>query len=968
MAFLGTAALVLVGSVGTGAPVHAATPTPTPTTNTKPAPPKGSPAPAAPTLPPNAPKPGVTPVVAPSRLARLAAAPATAASASLPSTTCTAGACDLWALTGKITVAGGPVGGLAVWGFSTTAAGPAQIPGPNLIVNATENITITLHNQLTVARPDGKPENLSLEVPAAQVQPDTAGKAPGQSQVYHYGKLAPGTYLYQAGPTADAPRQIRMGLSGLLIVRPDNFSTTNSAYGGTAKDGFTAEATAELSEFDPEFNTRPFKADPIDYHASLFLVNGHTFDSANSTFGKIDVGNGDILLLRYANLGPHDRGMTIENERQQVLADDSHILKNPADVATKWLTPGQVSDAFILVDPSEKLGNHIPIFESGYHFNNGPSLGLGGALSYLDVVKGLGGTPSGPVTQVTVTPPTNAGRVTDTPEHVTGTITATTPPLNNDAEWWLDDPKLPGSAPASQHFTLGANGAVDFTIPQTTLNTLLMGSANRDGDHIIWVHGQDAGGWGVLSGDVFTYNAAGADAGALSVHLSPTNGSRYTDVANGAGTNGADKPTKDLVILGTFAAALSDWVVMGGEYCLDATNCASGSGTPVYITPAPTQCPAGSTLNAQRQCVNQTPPPATVAPVPLAFYKTMPDACVPPPPPPGIPAPPPVDPPGGGSTVSFCGVVPASVLTSNSFAEGKHTLYFRACEVPNQSTSTFMGSCRWGDFNLAGASIDFVKDTHGPAASGVVIDPNPNNGTVNSAGNLNFLDSLQVTSTIDDTQTGNSTVSYGEVFLTKTSVTNIPVPDSQFGTGAEMIPAGGKWDSATKVAHAYIPLAELTSYPEGLVRFWVHGKDIAGNWGGWASADLTLDRTPPKFDTPPTPVDGSQIGPCTAGCSVTFRATDPISNGVHSQIVQAEWFVDQGAHLICEQPPGPGCTPEVVAPGDPGKGNGTAIAITPGFTVNPTFNTGPQPPGTKIVFRVKDAAGNWSINTMVVTK
>ena len=67
-------------------------------------------------------------------------------------------------------------------------------------------------------------------------------------------------------------------------------------------------------------------------------------------------------------------------------------------------------------------GNHIPIFESGYHFSNGPSLGLGGALSYLDVVKGLGGSPSGPVTQVTVTPPTNAGRITDTPEHMTGLV------------------------------------------------------------------------------------------------------------------------------------------------------------------------------------------------------------------------------------------------------------------------------------------------------------------------------------------------------------------------------------------------------------------------------------------------------------------------------------------------------------------------------------------------------------------
>jgi hypothetical protein len=35
--------------------------------------------------------------------------------------------------------------------------------------------------------------------------------------------------------------------------------------------------------------------------------------------------------------------------------------------------------------------------------------------------------------------------------------------------------------------------------------------------------------------------------------------------------------------------------------------------------------------------------------------------------------------------------------------------------------------------------------------------------------------------------------------------------------------------------------------------------------------------------------------------------------------------------------------------------------------VTATFNTGAQPAGTKIVFRVRDAAGNWSLNSMVVT-
>jgi hypothetical protein len=96
-------------------------------------------------------------------------------------------------------------------------------------------------------------------------------------------------------------------------------------------------------------------------------------------------------------------------------------------------------------------------------------------------------------------------------------------------------------------------------------------------------------------------------------------------------------------------------------------------------------------------------------------------------------------------------------------------------------------------------------------------------------------------------------------------------------------------------------------------------------------------------------------------------ATDKLSGGVNSRIVQAEWFIDQGAHLVCF-PVTPGCTPEVIAPGDPGQGNGTGIAITPGYTVAATVTFGPKAKDTRIVFRVRDAAGNWSLDTIVVTK
>ena len=49
--------------------------------------------------------------------------------------------------------------------------------------------------------------------------------------------------------------------------------------------------------------------------------------------------------------------------------------------------------------------------------------------------------------------------------------------------------------------------------------------------------------------------------------------------------------------------------------------------------------------------------------------------------------------------MSFCGVLPTSAL--NGLSEGVHTLFVHACEVPNQPSSSFPGSCRWGDYNVA---------------------------------------------------------------------------------------------------------------------------------------------------------------------------------------------------------------------------------------------------------------------------
>ena len=1033
IALVSSAALL---GLGTSLPVQAASPSPSPsvsspaatpsaTSTATPAPsPKATTTPspnatpkvaASPTpLPPSAPKPGAKPKAAPRIVTKRGAlAPTlTAPSASLPATSC-ASPCSLYATDGTLAVPGLVDPTLPIWGFATVPHN-ASVPGPTLIFNESDSIVITLFNNLpsppiaptTTTCPDD-PRCISLDLPAVGSVPDTTGVAFGQSKTYAIGNLAPGTYLYQAGPTPHGLRQLRMGLAGLLIVRPLAFGTAaiSGAYDGpftppakpTTVDGlFTAESIAALNEFDPEFNNSPFGLDPVDFNPSVFTLNGHAFDPANPGVGKIDVGNTDVLLMRYANLGTHDRGVTILDHRQQVLADDSNRLKNPGNVATKWLTAGQVSDAFIQIDPQEQLGSRIPIFESGYHLNNGANLGLGGAMSYLDVVSGVAGVASGPLTSVNIATytagfPANHSGTQDLT--FTAAINATTAPLT-DGEWFLDGVGAAGSGykfSDATHATCspavgGATTTVTCVISATQLNTLLAASAPADGDHNIWAHGMDGGGWGVVSGDVFTFNGTGPVIGSVTDHaaisctpdpslapcaatngyatmttranVAPVTGSStgfpvYTNVANGASNThvvngqrvtctaadivalnpqpgdctalGEDVPNADLVLLGTAAASLSDWVVLGGEYCLDPV------GNNVL------NCPAAGGTTTDMKLVT-TPGPSTGL---LATYSgpLAPDACVPLPSPAGVGAPQVGGAPGGASVVSFCGRVPQATLST--LADGAHNLYLHAYEAPSTpdaANNPLPG--RWGAYSAT--PITFVIDRTGPNGGTPVIDHNPNNGTVFSAGNLNFLDSLQVSTTLDDSKAGygNSTVVSGEVFVTANDSRTTPVPAVQYGTGAEMVPSGGQWNSSSKLAYAYVPLAELTAYPEGLVKFWVHARDIAGNWGEWSTVLLTLDRTAPMITT--TGITAVACTGPTAGCTVSFTAVDPTSTGITSGIAQAEWYA-----------------------GFPDPGMGLGIPIT-----NLVGGAGSFQPaaasGTQIFIRVKDGAGNWSSTSVVV--
>jgi len=157
---------------------------------------------------------------------------------------------------------------LLVWGYGLDG-GPMQYPGPTLIVNQGDEITINLTNALGVA---GMP--VSLVFPGQEGvsasggtqglltrESDgvTDGSDEGGTDTVTYTFIAShaGTYLYNSGTRPEL--QIEMGMLGAIIVRP---SVPNQAY-NHPETAFDHEYLFLLTEMDPM----------VHYYASLGLFD-----------------------------------------------------------------------------------------------------------------------------------------------------------------------------------------------------------------------------------------------------------------------------------------------------------------------------------------------------------------------------------------------------------------------------------------------------------------------------------------------------------------------------------------------------------------------------------------------------------------------------------------------------------------------------------------------------------------------
>ncbi|OLB80435.1 MAG: hypothetical protein AUI14_06770 [Actinobacteria bacterium 13_2_20CM_2_71_6] len=477
----------------------------------------------------------------------------------------TAAACDLFAKTGTV-VLPGAAAPVPIWGFTSTAAALATLPGPTLVVNQGNQVTITVHNGLA--------SNLSLAIPAITgMVPDTTGAAPGTDKPYTFTASRPGTYLYEAGHTTNGARQVAMGLVGALVVRGADVAGRHTAYGDAAS-GYDDEAVLVLSEVDPAFNANPLGFDLRAFNAKYRLINGKAFP-------ETDVVATDInrkVLLRYVDAGLMAHAMTLLGVDQSVLGQDGRPNAYPEGAVTVPMLPGRTADTLVTI-PGGPDGRRFALMESGGQLNNAgqrngavvpgvsPQQAFGGMLTFLD-------TNPPPVSGDHIGPTSANVKASPDPASVLNPVNVIadfTDALNGNsivdsAEVVVDDLSVAEGTSTIQ-FSSAAFGSgptvtgATATIPTSVLTTLTQGR------HTLFVRAHDAAGnWGVVGSTSLTLSKTGAVPTGVVLSPNPTMGTGNDVTLHASGD--------DTGLGGT---------VTGAEYFFDAAG-TNGSGTPLPLT------------------------------------------------------------------------------------------------------------------------------------------------------------------------------------------------------------------------------------------------------------------------------------------------------------------------------------------------------------------------------------------------
>ncbi len=260
---------------------------------------------------------------------------------------------------------------LLIWAYGHDSD-PVQYPGPTLIVNQGDTVTVTLTNNL--------PEASSIVFPGqGSVTHDdpTPGLLTGEADsgggtvTYSFVATEPGTYLYHSGTRPEL--QIEMGLVGALIVRPTGFdqNTNRTAY-GHPDTAYDHEYLFLLTEMDPYIHDLvnfgfPQLVDNTTAFPVFWFINGRNgVDTLaadyvpwkpNQPYGALArTRPGEKVLIRLIGGGRDQHAFHAHGNHSFIIARDGRMVSsdpdNPAvgpDLSTARFTitpaPGSTVDA-----------------------------------------------------------------------------------------------------------------------------------------------------------------------------------------------------------------------------------------------------------------------------------------------------------------------------------------------------------------------------------------------------------------------------------------------------------------------------------------------------------------------------------------------------------------------------------------------------------------------------------------------
>ncbi len=260
------------------------------------------------------------------------------------------------------------------WGYAL-GDGPAQYPGPTLIVHVGDEVEVNLTNNLDVPVSITFPGQTGVEAtggsPGLLAQ---EAEASGGTVTYTFTATHPGTYTYQSG--TNPALQIEMGLVGTLIVRPAAPPPAEPMTGempGQAYDHADSAYDREFLLFETEMDPvihelmdtgRTDEVDNNSYWSTYWFLNGRCAPDTMLADGSpllphqpltamVMMYPGERILLRFVNGGREHHPFHTHGNNILIIARDGRLEQSApgagADLAESNFTitvpPGGTADA-----------------------------------------------------------------------------------------------------------------------------------------------------------------------------------------------------------------------------------------------------------------------------------------------------------------------------------------------------------------------------------------------------------------------------------------------------------------------------------------------------------------------------------------------------------------------------------------------------------------------------------------------